>query len=66
MYNTEQQELGQVIPVENILKIITEQMKKSVWKVQQITSYRTKLNETVLWCAFLFVGCIASALHFTI
>lgn len=42
MYNIEQQELGQVIPVENIL-IITEQMK-SVWKVQQITSYRTKLN----------------------
>lgn len=65
MYNTEQQELGQVIPVENILDIITEQMKKSVWKVQQITSYRTKLNETVSLCGFLFVGCIASALHFT-
>lgn len=38
MYNTEQQELGQVIPVENIQNIITEQMKKSVWKVQWITS----------------------------
>lgn len=43
MYNIEQQELGQVVPVENVLNII-EQMKKSVWKVQQITSYRTKLN----------------------
>lgn len=66
MYSIEQQGLNQVIPVENILNIITEQMKQSVWKVQQITSYRTKLNQTVSWFAFLFVGYIASALHFSI
>lgn len=49
--------------MEDIFNVATEQMKKPVWKVQHMTSYRIQIKPATSWLGFLSVGCIVSVLH---